>query len=305
MAKMFYVGKNFKPKSLEMIDVCNTIIDEYQAQGFDLTLRQLYYQCVARGIIPNNQREYDNLGSLLNDARLAGMVDWDAIVDRTRNLRERTRYENPQEIMEIAAKSFHTDRWEGQADRLECWIEKDALIGVIEGVCRQWDVPYFACRGYTSQSEMWAAGQRYLGWIDAENAQRPVILYLGDHDPSGLDMTRDIESRMDMFVGAGEVVVERLALNMAQVRQYNPPPNPTKFTDSRAQEYVQRYGRESWELDALDPNTIATLIRTAIRNHLNMGQWNRIKAREDDMREELDLISTNWREAVDFVGGSI
>jgi hypothetical protein len=79
-----YKDFNFRSASLSVIELANSIIAEYQAQGYDLTLRQLYYQFVARGIIPNSDAEYKKLGSVINDGRLAGLIDWDSITDRTR-----------------------------------------------------------------------------------------------------------------------------------------------------------------------------------------------------------------------------
>ena len=260
------------------------MIDEYHRQGYDLTLRQLYYQFVSRDLLPNTQKSYKRLGGILNDARLAGLVDWDAIVDRTRNRRLLTRWENPAQIIDACVNSYHVDRWDGQPFRPEVWIEKDALVGVIQGVCNELDVPYFACRGYVSQSEQWRAGQRFRR--DMRNGQDVVIFHLGDHDPSGIDMTRDNGDRLEMFSEAG-IRVERLALNADQVAQYNPPPNPTKLTDSRAAGYLEEHGDESWELDALEPSVISDLIRQAVEGLIDWDIWDETKAREDEGRELL------------------
>lgn len=164
MPKIKYQDFAFRPATLSLIDTANKIITEYQAQGFDLTLRQLYYQFVSRDIISNTQQSYKNLGSVVNDARLAGMIDWDTIVDRTRELRTLSHWNSPADIVDTCAKQFNIDRWAGQKYRPEVWIEKDALVGVFERICRELDVPLFSCRGYTSQSEMWVAAQRMLGY---------------------------------------------------------------------------------------------------------------------------------------------
>ena len=132
MPKICYVEKNFKATSVALIDHANAIIEEYAAQGFNLTLRQLYYQFVSRDLIPNTQRDYKRLGSVINDARLAGLIDWSAIVDRTRNLRELDHWTSAQDILSDAAGWYQVDRWAHQEVRPEVWIEKDALLGVIE-----------------------------------------------------------------------------------------------------------------------------------------------------------------------------
>jgi len=302
MPKIKYIDKRFAPATLEVIEEADDIITEYQLEGFKLTLRQLYYQFVARGLIANKQSEYKRLGSIINDARLAGLIDWEAIEDRGRNRQSLSSWPNPQAIIRSAAASFHLDHWHDQEHRLEVWIEKEALIGIIEDICERYDVPYFACKGYVSQSEMWQAAQRMIEHV--RNDQLPVIIHLGDHDPSGIDMTRDIEDRLELFVGA-RIPVQRIALNMNQVRKYNPPPNPAKATDKRFETYYAQHGRESWELDALDPKVISRLIQKEISRHLDVKKFNATAQREQDHIEELKEVSDQWDDIVeDFCVGN-
>jgi hypothetical protein len=288
--KQLFVPKNFKDSSLEIITDANEIIDEYRAQGFLLTLRQLYYQFVARDLLSNTQQSYKRLGSIINDARLAGLVDWQAIEDRTRNLRANYHYTGPRQAVQDALDSYEIDMWESQPVRVQVWIEKEALAGVIAGVCNELDVPYFACRGYVSQSEQWRAYRRAV-YYQAEKDQKTVILHFGDHDPSGIDMTRDNQDRLDLFVGhPGLVTVERLALNMDQIDEFNPPPNPAKMTDSRFANYVNQYGNESWELDALEPRVMTDLIRENVEKHRDQGLWERKVVEREDHRFQLQGI---------------
>jgi hypothetical protein len=290
MPKIKYQDQRFNAGSLEIIDAANEIIIEYMDRGFDLTLRQLYYQFVARDLIANKQSEYKRLGSIINDARLAGLIDWDAIVDRTRNLRGLTHWENPRQIVGACIHNYRVDKWEDQPFRPEVWIEKDALVGVISGVCNKNDVDFFSCRGYTSQSELWSAGVRFARRF--KYGQTPVIIHLGDHDPSGLDMTRDILFRAEMFAGES-VEVKRIALNMDQVKKYNPPPNPAKITDSRAAEYIARFGRESWELDALNPELLSDLVNKTIAEYRDNNLWDQAVRQESEGREQLQEIVNN------------
>lgn len=175
------------------------------------------------------------------------------------------------------------------------WIEKDALVGVIEGVCNRNQVTHFSCRGYTSQSEMWGAAQRLAQY------DRSVVIHLGDHDPSGIDMSRDIESRLGMFMEHGELEFKRIALNMDQVQQYGPPPNPAKLTDSRAKEYVKRFGNESWELDALEPTTIDELVEATIEEYKDQEKWEEKLEEEEDYRRQLNAVRERWADVVKFV----
>ncbi|MEV4174036.1 hypothetical protein [Nonomuraea sp. NPDC049709] len=299
MPRICYVPKTFRQSSLDIIQRANAICADYARQGFDLTLRQLYYQFVARDWIANKQTEYDRLGSIINDARLAGLLDWHYIVDRTRNLRALAHWDSPESIVDAVANQYRTERWANQPTRVEVWIEKDALVGVIAGVCERYDVDYFSCRGYTSQSEMWGAARRLLRYEDA--GQDTVIIHLGDHDPSGVDMSRDIADRLALFGASTNVV--RIALNMDQVEQYNPPPNPAKLTDSRASGYIAEHGRSSWELDALDPTTLARLIEGQIEAWRDVEQWERDTAVMERERALLTAVSQRWPEVAEYVDG--
>lgn len=289
MPKITYTEKRFSAGSLAIIEQANQIIVDYAAQGYDLTLRQLYYQFVSRDLIANKQTEYKRLGSIINDARLAGLIDWDTIVDRTRNMVSNSHWSGPKEIVDSCANQFQIDKWANQENRVEVWIEKDALVGVIENVCRKNDVGFFSCRGYTSQSEMWSASQRLLEYV--ENGQRITIIHLGDHDPSGIDMTRDIDHRLALFMGESAGAVNRIALNMNQVKKYKPPPNPAKITDSRATGYIKKFGNKSWELDALEPSVLEALIDATIAKYKDPDQWEKLVVIEQEHIKSLEKVA--------------
>lgn len=146
MPKICYRKKKFSPDRLDKIEKTNIIVAEYKAQGYELTLRQIYYQFVSRGYVANNMREYKNLGDVINDGRLAGLIDWEALVDRTRALKDLAHWDDPADIIAACAKQFRLDKWDNQPVRVEVWVEKDALVGILERVCEEMDVPYFSCR---------------------------------------------------------------------------------------------------------------------------------------------------------------
>lgn len=284
-----FIEKKLRWSSLERIHQANGIIEEYQAEGYTLTLRQLYYQFVARGLLGNTQQNYKRLGSIINNGRLCGLIDWAAIEDRTRNLKSAWHFGSPKDAIEQMRRQYLIDMWENQSTFCEVWIEKEALIGVIERTCKELDIPYFACRGYVSQSELYAAGKRADNRYN-ERGQDTVIIHLGDHDPSGIDMTRDNDDRMYMFGGLSTPSVIRIALNMEQVNHFKPPPNPAKLTDSRAKEYIARYGDKSWELDALDPKVIDKLIRVTVDQYRDIDLWTEKEEQLEGERARLDEI---------------
>ncbi len=284
--KHAYITKNFSASTLGVIDQANVIIGELMADGYTLTLRQLYYQFVARDLFENKQTNYDRLGRIISDARLAGFVDWDAIVDRTRELQENSHWDSVGGILRSSAHWYKRDLWADQPNRVEVWIEKQALIGIIERPCEELDVPYFACRGYVSQSEQREAGLRALRHFEDDD-QYTIILHLGDHDPSGVDMTRDNNDRLEMFAGWDAVEVQRIALTPEQIAQYDPPPNPTKLTDSRAPAYIAEHGHDSWELDALSPRVLDKLIRDHVEKHMDADLMTAAIERQEEERQVL------------------
>ena len=298
--KVAYIVKSIRSAGLEMIEQANEIIEEYLAQGYTLTLRQIYYQFVARGLLANEQREYNRLGNLVNDGRMLGLIDWNAIEDRTRRLEGLTHWDSPRQILNAVAGQFRYDKWKNQPWRIEVWIEKEALAGVFEAVCNELDIPFLSCRGYGSQSVMWRAAMRLRGY-ETRDGQRTLILHFGDHDPSGMDMTRDIEDRL--FTFGSRVQVKRIALNMDQVEEYDPPPNPAKLSDTRATEYIRKFGDESWELDALNPATLSDLVREEVAQKLDQTLWDKNVGEEEEVKRGLRHIADNWESILGGKGG--
>jgi hypothetical protein len=287
--RAYGAAKRLQSSTLELIESANRILEEYEAQGFSMTLRQLYYQMVARGLTggENSKRMYERIGSALNVGRMQGLVSWTAMEDRDRSLRGLRTYRSPGEALREAAQGYRRDLWAGQPWRPEVWIEKVALIDVVAQICNNLRVDFFACKGYNSQSAQWRAGRRFQRYIG--KGQRPIIFHLGDHDPSGIDMTRDNRDRLALFAGT-PIIVQRLALNMDQIERFNPPPNFAKETDSRTSDYVRQYGEQCWELDALDPRYIHALIKDAVDQVRDDELWNESLAQETADQAHLDLM---------------
>lgn len=282
MAKEKFINWNPSKKSKLLLLHINDILNEYEKQGYRLTLRQLYYQLVSRDIIANNVREYAKIGSIVSNGRLAGLIDWYMIEDRMRTVSVNAHWSHPAEIIRTASRSFYRSRWENQQHYLEVWCEKDAVSNILEPVCSELDVLFLANRGYLSQSAMYQAYQRFC----IRREEYCHLIYLGDHDPSGMDMTRDITERINMMTGE-TVNVKRIALNMNQVEEYNPPENPAKITDSRYQTYAVEYGTSSWELDALEPRILSELLHSTISQFINFDSWKKIEEQEEKEKDQI------------------
>ena len=310
MPKICYLRKDFNTQAVSVIADAEIILDSYARQGYRITLRTLYYQFIARDLFPesrlrmvsgtltkNCEVNYKWLGNLVSDARLARLLDWNHLQDSGRESHGGDRgWGEPKNVIRYGAENYNITHWDDQEHYVEIWVEKQALEDIVARPASRWDVPYFACKGYVSQSSMYEAAKR-LRAIDGDREK--TIIHLGDHDPSGIDMSRDIQDRLNMF-GAG-VTVQRIALNMSQIEEFNPPPSPAKISDSRAADYISRFGDDSWELDALEPATLESLIEEQITSRLNMDLWNARIEREDRERQTLVAMHDNYSTLLDYM----
>lgn len=299
-----YRSHRFNSKAQKTVDQANAILGALRAQGYVLTLRQLFYQFVSKDLIPNTEREYKRLGRLITHARESGVMDWYAIEDRGRSAYGTNPEEDPAEVLSGIEDKLVFDQWARQDHYVEVWVEKSALEGVIARPCNRRDVTYMACKGYLSASEAWRAGRRFQRAI--HDGKKPVLIHLADHDPSGLHMTTDNRERLRLFAESQGVEVRRVALNMDQVEQYNPPPNPAKQTDSRYAKYKDDFGTESsWELDALDPAVLDKLILDAIDEYRDPNKWDEVLAEQAAAREPLAKLGGNWDKVHSFVDSGL
>jgi hypothetical protein len=303
MSRIQYIDKNVRPDTIALIEWADGVASDYSRRGLDLTLRQLYYQGVSANVFPNSERSYKRLGSAVNDGRLLGMIDWSHLSDRGRTAHGvggfGSTFPTMQAVMDEAKWYFTHDLWAGQEYRVEVWVEKQALEQVASRAADSYRVPYIACKGYMSQSEMWEAGYNRLRRYVREG-QQPVIIHLGDHDPSGIDMSRDIEDRLRMFAEA-DVELRRIALNMDQIDEFRPPPNPAKTTDSRFADYRKKYGEESWELDALRPEMLIDLIRSEIGALIDRDLFDALLDEEHEQQAKAEAVGERWAEIEQYL----
>lgn len=298
------------------LGMINRIISEYQDQGYRLTLRQLYYQLVSREVIPNNTKEYSKLSILLKEGRMGGVVDWNAIEDRLRVPSKPPAFDSPTDVLDAAINQYELPRMEGQDTYVEVWVEKDALSGVLKRVTEPFHIPIVVNRGYSSASAMYDAFNRFKK--AHENNQQIKILYLGDFDPSGVDMIRDIRSRiLEFFIGYYQLNQDEygepndlseddwsaaadsiglafkvipVALTREQIRLHRPPPNPAKKTDPRSKDFIKLHGSSSWEVDALKPEVLNDLLTLAIKESIDLKLYEKILKNEKKDIKKLESL---------------
>lgn len=290
--KEVFEERTFKPQTLALIHTMNGILEDYAGQGYVLTVRQLYYQMVATKGYPNNMRAYKRLVNHCGNARKAGLIDWDRLEDTARRVIMASAWDDVSDSLKQLAKQFRIDRWEGQTNRVFVMIEKEALSNVFRGPCYEHHVPLFPNKGYTSLS--WA--HKVAGWVEGlvNDGHDVTILYFGDHDPSGMDMDRDLTERVDLFSYGTHFDFKRIALTMDQVDDYQPPPNPAKLTDSRAGGYIAEFGAESWELDALSAADLAEMVNDEIVALKDQEVWDARMEEEDQMKKDLLDYAEQW-----------
>lgn len=313
-----------------LVNCADKIIKEYQAQHLSLTLRQLYYQLVSRDIISNKVEEYNRLGDVVSRGRRGGLLEWGAIEDRIRQPRVPQEFESLEDLLRVATSAYKLPRMKGQRFHVELWVEKDALAGVLAPIASEYHIPLMVNRGYSSTSAMKEAGERIRGTAIQMEAEEVIIFYLGDFDPSGEDMVRDISERLNEYMNEGRRVytdetaelglrlesrqeryaragriglrVEKIGLTMDQIEQYRPPPNPAKQNDPRFKKFKEQHGDQSWEVDALPPTVLRDIIEEALMGVIDLEMMEDVKHQESrdrvQLKEALKVIREPKKEAV-------
>lgn len=335
-----------------IVSVCRA----FKAAGDTMTLRQLYYQLVAQDLIPNHVKVYDKLGKLKDDLVYSGILDWSIFEDRGRKPIYTYYEESVEKSLIRTIDNFAYDRRKGQPIHVEVWTEKDAISGILQRVTSKYTVNLVVNKGYGSSTSMYEAYKRFTRKIN--DGQKVVILYFGDHDPSGLDMVRDINDRVSYMISRGDILddtelekwwdeedltmldivdwddkysplmkllndstsesvkeklydlfiegrgkmwlaktetfsIKHIGLTMEQIEEYQPPHNPAKLTDPRAENYIQEFGEVSWEVDAIAPDLMREIVDKEILELTDMDTYNSLIESENLGRGKLVDIVDN------------
>ncbi len=274
------------------------IVKTFQADNYVLTLRQLHYQLVKANLIVNHTSAYKKLGDILDDCRYSGVIDWAAIEDRGRVPYLPYYADDLPDALDDIYNSYRLDRQRDQPNVVELWTEKDALSGILKRTTQKYHIRLVVNKGYSSSSAMYQAYERIVN--NAYENRPTVILYFGDHDPSGLDMVRDIRERLLFMLENGDnsgiqiwddyLQVIPIGLTMEQIKRHNLPPNPAKMTDSRSEGYIREYGKVCWEVDALDPAQLTAIVEANIADHIDMDRFEAVLEKEAADKKELKLF---------------
>lgn len=279
-------SRKLPKKTLELYERMNEIIAEYNNK---ITVRQLYYQLVARGFLESSKSAYTNIANNVANARLRGYLDWNAIEDRGRFLRENFHWDNPKEILESAYHSYKLDTRVTQENYVECWIEKDSLITILESAAKRLDVPCFSCRGFASVTALHEASERFTA-----SSRKNVLLYMGDFDPSGLEIVNSMQEYFLLF--GADVEVKRLGITPEQAQEFNSPPFPIKEKDNNMKKYIKNTGYKiCWELDALPPDVLIKVFEDEVRS---LTDFDALKKMQELQNEHKSYLRKLFEEIV-------
>ena len=266
-----------RPEVLQLLSLAR----DFAEREHPVTVRQTFYHLVSVGATPNAERAYSRLVKILVRARKAGILPFEWFVDLTRRPLELSLYENVATFLTKEVDYYFRDTWIDQLVYLIVWVEKQALQGVLWPVTAEYNVSLFVGRGYASWPITFQAVERFKRFSDKDL----VLLYLGDYDPSGTDISRDLESRFHRL--GVELEFKRLALTGEQVDEYKLPPMPAKKQDPRYKSFVTSHGGFAVELDALPPSVLRTLLKEAIESYLDMDAFRRDLAIEKSEKQWL------------------
>jgi len=220
---------------------------EVAAEYAQLTLRTLHYRLVSLYDFPNVHGAYKWLSRWAKRWRLEDPELNQKFVDYTR----RPIVPKPPSLSKI-----------------EVWVEKITIYAILKDIIEKFKTPVQIQRGYGSLSMYTKAIQR------AQKRGVEAIVYLGDLDPSGLDIARITRKMMS------PTKVRRIALTWGQVRRYRLPPRPANPRDRRTPRYVKRHGDQAYEVEALDPRVLRKIAEQGLRKMIPPEDLQRLEVEE-------------------------
>lgn len=279
-------GKTAKSRAL--IDACAAILAEIHPA----TVRAVCYQLFIRGLLDSMATACTKrVSAQLVDAREAGMVPWAWIVDETRDAeRQFTGWENPDAFMRSMRDFYRRDRWAMQPVTIEVWSEKGTVRGTLAPILQQYGVTFRVMHGFSSATTVHDVAQ------ETQASTKPLhVLYVGDHDPSGLYMSEvDLPARLERY--GGVLTLTRLALTGDDVVAGLPTfAADTKTTDTRYQWFLRHHGVQCCEVDALSPPVLRDRVEAAIRETLDPHAWARAETTERAERQSMQAFFRTWK----------
>jgi hypothetical protein len=279
-------------KTLLLIDRCALLLQEMQPA----TVRAVCYQLFVHGWLPSMEKNHtDKVSKHLVYAREQGIIPWPWIVDETREAEHVPAWTNPLAYCQTIEHAYRRDHWAQQPYRVEVWSEKSTVQGILRPVLRQYGVPCRYMHGYASATAVHEAA------VESQADPRAwIVFYVGDWDPSGLHMSAvDIPERLAAY-GGETIALNRVALTAEDIADPNLPsfPADSKAKDARFRWFIANYGRQCWELDAMNPVTLRQRMEQAIRSVIDWQAWGRCTRAEEAEKATIRTVLGNWRHCI-------
>jgi hypothetical protein len=284
--------------------LADTILDIVNREFVELSMstRQLFYQCVSRGAVPNSNASYDRVQRLVVDLRREGAIEYDRIVDRTRIKHRVSQWEGPIQIMEAVGKQYRRDLWSEQDNVVMVACEKQALEGIFAEVVDRYGASLWTLHGYGSESFLYEWANEIRKYYD--DGKGVLVAYFGDFDPTGLDIERHAQKSLEGHLGV-TVDWTRRGLTEEDFEAFELVNVAVKSSDSRARAYLEKYGNKAAELDALPPDELRLRIESVIEEYIDSDAWDRLADVETVERESINVVVKNWDVALEAARGAV
>jgi hypothetical protein len=274
-------------RTQDLLAACVEVLEGIQP----CSVRAVCYQLFVRRLIPSMARTHTNrISFLLARAREDGHVPWEWIVDETRRPERASVWADPLSFAKAVQRSYRRDRWRQQHQQVEVWSEKGTVRGTLGPVLDELAVTFRVLHGHSSATVLNDVAE------ETQGLDPPLkVFYVGDHDPSGMDMSeRDLPTRLQEY--GARVDLERVAVTLADTLGGTVPGFSVwdKTRDTRLRWYVARFGQQCWELDAVNPNVLRDKVRDAIELLIDRDEWDRCEAVERAESQSLEEVMGAW-----------
>jgi hypothetical protein len=274
-------GRPLAVKTLEIRDAVLGLTDEYDV----MTVRQVFSQLVSRGIVPKTENGgYRPVQTQVLKMRRERLLPWQFIADGTRWMRKPTSFDSVEDALHETQRTYRRNLWRSQHARIEVWLEKDALAGVVMDATAPWDVPLMVSRGTSSATFLHSAAREAAeAWA---NGVETFVYALYDSDAGGERAARNVAKGLAEHAPDVPITFTRLAVTPEQIIEWNLPTREGKRYDPEA----AKFGDEAVELDAIPPDKLLALVDDAISAHVDASAWRMEETVEQSERELLERL---------------
>lgn len=274
--------KRRRATQAEMTERRQALVNLAEEHG-PCSVRHLFYRATVEGVpgITKDDSGYSKVQRLVLELRRDGLIDYNLVVDGTRWMRKPATYDSVEDALLATAILYRRNLWVDSPFRVEVWAESDSIASTIYPVTEEWDVPLMVTRGQSSETFAYSAADAWQA-----TTQAPVVLYIGDHDPAGLDIEEALRGKLEGFHG-GPVDWERIGVTWDQAIELDLPGTAPKLKGRKRPYPFDR----AVEAEALPPRTLTTLLDQAIETYVDQYEIDVLRTVEAEERRGLLALS--------------